>query len=94
MSLPYGILVVYDRQDPEGDGPITPVSAGLPVAPDSLTAWADRYHRFAVLGVRSNAVTRKLVLHRSRFIACQENPTHATTRKSAFVRLMVQPAVG
>lgn len=42
---------------------------GLPVAPDSLTAWADRYHRFAVVGVRSDAVAQKIVLHLARFIA-------------------------
>jgi integrase len=41
----------------------------LPVAPDSLTAWADRYHRFAVLGVRSDAVAQKTRLHLARFIA-------------------------
>lgn len=49
-------------------GLIAAEATGLPVAPDSLTAWADRYHRFAVLGVRSDEVAQKIVLHLARFI--------------------------
>jgi integrase len=36
---------------------------------DSLAAWIDRYVRLAVTGVRSEAVTQKLVLHLQRFRA-------------------------
>ena len=36
--------------------------------PDSLAAWATRYLALAVVGVRSEEVTRKLALHLDRFI--------------------------
>src|SRR5437660_442047 len=60
-----GVNLPHEREN----GLIRSSDAALPVAPDSLTAWADRYHRFAVLGVRSAEVTKKIVLHLSRFIA-------------------------
>jgi integrase len=37
--------------------------------PDSLAAWAARYLALAVVGVRSEAVTKKIALHLDRFIA-------------------------
>src|SRR5215210_2491761 len=41
----------------------------LPVAevPDSLAAWMVRYLTLAVVGVRSDGVTRKIALHLQRF---------------------------
>jgi integrase len=39
------------------------------VSDDSLAAWIDRYLQLAVTGVRSDAVTQKLVLHLGRFRA-------------------------
>ncbi len=36
--------------------------------PDSLAAWATRYLTLAVVGVRSPAVTQKIVLHLNRFV--------------------------
>jgi integrase len=36
--------------------------------PDSLAAWATRYLALAVVGVRSDEVTKKIVLHLDRFV--------------------------
>jgi hypothetical protein len=36
--------------------------------PDTLTVWVDRYQRFAVAGVRSPAVARKITLQLGRFL--------------------------
>src|SRR3954470_20207419 len=45
------------------------VPVGLPEdVPDSLAAWATRYLALAVVGVRSEAVTRKIALHLDRFL--------------------------
>jgi integrase len=45
------------------------VPGGLPTdVPDSLVAWATRYLALAVVGVRSEAVTRKIALHLDRFL--------------------------
>jgi hypothetical protein len=42
---------------------------GLPAdVPDSLAAWATHYLALAVVGVRSEAVTRKIALHLDRFV--------------------------
>ena len=54
-------------------GLIPASDSGLPVAPDSLTIWADRYHRFAVVGVRSDEVAKKIVLQLARFITFFRN---------------------
>jgi integrase len=46
------------------------VLGGLPEdVPDSLAAWATRYLALAVVGVRSEEVTKKIVLHLDRFVA-------------------------
>jgi integrase len=37
--------------------------------PDSLAAWATRYLALAVVGVRSDEVTKKIALHLDRFVA-------------------------
>src|SRR5215211_8115857 len=37
--------------------------------PDSLAAWATRYLALAVIGVRSEEVTRKIALHLDRFVS-------------------------
>src|SRR5262245_3065680 len=45
------------------------VPGGLPAdVPDSLAAWATRYLALAVVGVRSEAVTKKIALHLDRFV--------------------------
>jgi integrase len=45
------------------------ISGGPPAdVPDSLAAWATRYLALAVVGVRSEAVTKKLALHLDRFV--------------------------
>ena len=38
-------------------------------APDSLTAWIERYLALAVVGVRSEEVAQKIALHLKRFAA-------------------------
>ena len=40
----------------------------LATLPDSLDAWITQYLHLAVIGVRSPAVTKKIVLHLSRFL--------------------------
>lgn len=45
------------------------VPGGLPEGvPDSLAAWATRYLALAVVGVRSEEVTKKIALHLDRFV--------------------------
>ena len=41
--------------------------------PDSLAAWATRFLALAVVGVRSEEVTKKIALHLDRFVAFTED---------------------
>jgi integrase len=46
------------------------IPGGLPAdVPDSLAAWATRYLALAVVGVRSDEVTKKIALHLDRFVS-------------------------
>jgi integrase len=46
------------------------IPGGLPAdVPDSLAAWATRYLALAVVGVRSEEVTKKIALHLDRFVS-------------------------
>jgi integrase len=50
------------------DGLLTAIDPPGVTIPDSLIIWADRYQRFAVAGVRSPDVARKIALQLRRFV--------------------------